>query len=336
MLFRVVLLLTVVITCYSTENKSIEDSLIKKTTYTKYHIVGFNASQLFIRIPYNGFFNNGELFNLNGQTIALHYCSNFYRSQKWFLGFLVGYDWYRLKFYNLTSSYEQFSNASNEWNKQKYTSAELLNEVINYNVSPVGLKDSMLKYYGEKYYYFEYFRIGYTLKYITSLNKRWAIQLTLESSGSIPREISRLEKGQGGYDGSIDWRGSDLFALTPFNVFVNFFERINNQNKQNGLVQYGIGFQYRYKINLLVIHLSWANLFFTYDIDNKPRYSQYTNQPGCLGCPPINTNGYTPGYFYVPVVINSYPKINFSIEYHIVFTKIKKYEEYNKNIDFTD
>ncbi|GAB4201165.1 MAG: hypothetical protein Fur0023_05320 [Bacteroidia bacterium] len=311
---------------HASKNISEEDTL-KYCYHNKINIVGARVSNTFYRIPYKGFFKNEDLFNMWSKAVQVHYLSNFYGSQRWFYGVMFGYDWYQLKFYDLTGSYDDMLSHSNDWNKQKYSGAKHLNDVINGFNFPLGLQDSMLMYYGEKVYAFEYFRIGYMLGYITKIGKRWSAKFFVETSGLIPREISRLNKGQGGYDGSIDWQGSELLGLTPFNFFVNLFERFNDINRQNGLVQYSIGLEYAVKHHTVGINFSWANWFFTYDLKNKPYYAEYSNHPMCLGCPPVNANGYTPGYIYVPVLPNTYRRISISVEYNYIFTKTKKHEK---------
>ncbi|GAB4446820.1 MAG: hypothetical protein OHK0036_00230 [Bacteroidia bacterium] len=285
--------------------------------------IQMGGSIMNIRVPYKGFFKNNELYNLQGKGISFSYLRSFGKNQRWEWGFLLGYEWYRLYFYELNNT----SNDTN-WNISKYHYAEEFGNFMSTGTYTTNhLHDTMLKYYGgSRWYNIVYVRFGYLLAYSLHINKNFSIKFKMLSSGVSYRNISRINQqlGEG-----INLYDSGILAFTPFYPIIKIFDDINHDTR-NGSIKYSISFLYNIcNRQSISFNLFFSNIFnikyyryyyyLYYPVSPDPSYSiiPYCNRG--LGCAYINPPPYDVISFNIPILINIYRTFQISVSYNFKF-----------------
>ncbi len=304
------------------------------------NIISVEGSGTVYRVPYKGYFYNqitdeGELYNISSSGMNVNYYKRFKKNKNWMWGVSMGYEWVWVRFYDVAAPYNTDSHDT-LYNIQKYNNTLL---PFKYNIidgcdvdNRYVQQKAMLKYFGIRTFYWEYIKMGYSLKYQKAWSKNFSFLFTIQSVGYAARgPIRRLDKlnnyidfdyASGTSEGYVDFGGAELIGITPLGPLSYIFETIkyykNENNKvPNEQIVYFISGKYNFlKRHTLVFNLKVSNLF-NYRIPKINEYRLYNNTMGMGG--PITSAPWQRGFFYIPIYPQMYQQLSFSIEYGIEF-----------------
>lgn len=277
--------------------------------------------------------------------LQLNYYRNFRKSTHWSWGVTLGYELYKVTFYNMYGKYmPPKTSGDTAWYRNKYNTADAFTNQVMYNYNPQSknLHDSMLKYYGgPTKYLFDVIRIGYALKYSKKLGKKYTLHFALESSYTINKitigknNILLRSNDYGASDGSVYL--NDAFEEIPiyfvpimpiYTFLTTTYSKMSREWNDNGMgmLKYTVGFDYTIFRNQSVsINFSWANLIVLRE-PSANEYNDFKPFYYYLRWSRLNWGGYSllpyeenRGHFNIPITPNLYRRFQLSLNYMFKF-----------------
>lgn len=199
-----------------TQSEIGKDTLKKINNFIKYHQISVNIFYSGFKIPYPGFYSNGQLFALNSKGTLLCYFTNFKKYPNWFLGITSGYEQYNMFFYDFITPPKR---TDDDWLNRRKNALTNLMHFVDRNISYINVHDSMRIYFGERIYNFDFIRLGYLLGYKKQITKNFSMDFILESSFLLNKEIF------GGYSNNywpIIFKPSNEICLFLFPFLSNY------------------------------------------------------------------------------------------------------------------